>query len=192
MLSHFSRVRLFATPWTVNHQAPLSTGFSRQGYWSGWLCPPPGDLPNPRIEPTSLLSPALAGGSFTTSATWLAAYNPQILWFSWKYRTFSLKVFLSCPHFQMGKIHVKIWTFGFSRKSEEATVSPAPALHSARSRVELLTQMVCTLQSPKSLSSPLHLLMFPFGPWVCHPWENRKSRGFEARRPGWMFQSCPL
>ena len=43
VLSHFSCVRLFATPWTVAHQAPLSTGFSRQGYWSGLPCPPPGD-----------------------------------------------------------------------------------------------------------------------------------------------------
>ena len=45
-------------------------GFSRQEYWSGLLCPPPGDLPHPGIEPMSLDSPALAGGFFTTSATW--------------------------------------------------------------------------------------------------------------------------
>ena len=47
-------------------------GFSRQGYWSGLPFPPPGDLPNPGIEPTSLLSPALASMFFTTSATWEA------------------------------------------------------------------------------------------------------------------------
>ena len=58
--------------WTIAHQAPLSMGFSRQEYWSGLPCPPPGDLPNPGIEPASLLSPALAGGFFTTSATWEA------------------------------------------------------------------------------------------------------------------------
>ena len=45
-------------------------GFSRQEYWSGFLCPPPRDLPDPGIEPVSLMSPALAGGFFTTSATW--------------------------------------------------------------------------------------------------------------------------
>ena len=44
---------LFATPWTVARQAPLSMGFSRQEYWSGLPFPPPGDLPNPGIEPTS-------------------------------------------------------------------------------------------------------------------------------------------
>ena len=49
--------------------APLSMRFSRQEYWSGLLFPPPGDLPNPRIKPTALRSPALAGGFFTTSAT---------------------------------------------------------------------------------------------------------------------------
>ena len=56
----------FATPWTVAQQAPLSLGFSRQEYWSGLPCPPPG------IEPASLTSPALAGGLCTTSTTWEA------------------------------------------------------------------------------------------------------------------------
>ena len=45
-------------------------GFSRQEYWSGLPCPPPGDLPNPGIKPASLMSPALAGGLFTTGAAW--------------------------------------------------------------------------------------------------------------------------
>ena len=51
-----SHVRLFVTPWTVACQAPLSMGFPRQEYWNGLPYPPPGDLPNPGIEP---LSPAL-------------------------------------------------------------------------------------------------------------------------------------
>ena len=68
MLSHFSHVQPFATPWTVTHQAPLSMGFSRQEHWSGLPCPPPGDLPDPGIEPTSLMSPLLTGEFFTTSA----------------------------------------------------------------------------------------------------------------------------
>ena len=58
-----SRVQLFATPWTVAPQAPLSMGFSRQGYWLGLPFPSPGDLPNPGIKATS---PALAGRFFTT------------------------------------------------------------------------------------------------------------------------------
>ena len=54
VLSCFSRVQLFATLWTIVRQAPLSMGFSRQEYWSGLPCPPPGDLPNPGIESLSL------------------------------------------------------------------------------------------------------------------------------------------
>ena len=72
VLSLFSHVQLFVTPWTVACQAPLSMGFSRQEYWSGLPCPPPGDLPDPGIEPVPIMSPALAGRFFTTSATWEA------------------------------------------------------------------------------------------------------------------------
>ena len=69
VLSGFSYVCLFVTLWTVARQAPLSMGLSRQEHWRGLLCPPPGDLPDPGIEPVSLISPALAGGFFTTRAT---------------------------------------------------------------------------------------------------------------------------
>ena len=72
MLSHFSHVLLFVTLLAVACQAPLFTEFSRQESLSGLPCPPPGYLPDPGIEPTSLQSPALAGGCFTTSATWEA------------------------------------------------------------------------------------------------------------------------
>jgi len=54
------------TPWAIALHTPLSMGFSRQGYWNGLPCPPAGDLPDPGIDP---VSPALAGGFFTTSAT---------------------------------------------------------------------------------------------------------------------------
>ena len=71
VLRHFTRVQLFATPWTITHQAPIhgilqarilewvAISFSR-------------DLPNPGIEPASLMSPVLAGGFSTTSTTWQA------------------------------------------------------------------------------------------------------------------------
>ena len=61
------------TPWTVAHQAPPSTGFSRQVYWSRLPCPPPGDLPDPGTESASLKCPALAGRFFTTGTTWEAS-----------------------------------------------------------------------------------------------------------------------
>ena len=60
VLSHFSCVQFFVTLWTIAYQAPLSMRFSRQKYWSGLPCPPPEDLPDPEIEPMSLMSPALA------------------------------------------------------------------------------------------------------------------------------------
>ena len=68
-LSCFSRIRLFATVWTVACEVPLSMGFSRQEYWSGWPLPPPGHLPDRGTEPAS---PALAVGFFTTSTTRLS------------------------------------------------------------------------------------------------------------------------
>ena len=62
--------------WISACQPPLSMGFSRHEYWSGLPCPPSGDLPDPGIEPKSLKSPALAGGFFTTSATWKPVSPP--------------------------------------------------------------------------------------------------------------------
>ena len=62
-----SLVRLFVTPWTVDHQAPLSMGFFRQEYWSEFPFPSPGDLPNPGIEPVSPMSPELQEDSFPLS-----------------------------------------------------------------------------------------------------------------------------
>ena len=72
VLSYFSRVRLFETQWIKACQAPPSKGFSRQECWSGLSCPSPRDYLDPGIKSASLLSPALADGLFTTSATWEA------------------------------------------------------------------------------------------------------------------------
>ena len=80
MLSHFSHVRLCETPWTIAYQAPLFMGFSRQEYCSVLPFPSPGDLPNPGIKPASFMSPALAGGFFTTNATW-EALSILVHWF---------------------------------------------------------------------------------------------------------------
>ena len=63
---------------TVACLAPLSKGFFRKIYWSGFPFPPPGDLPDPGIEPVSLTSPLMAGGFFTTSATWEAYVSFRI------------------------------------------------------------------------------------------------------------------
>ena len=70
VLSRFSCVQLFETPWIVACQAPLSMEFSRQEYWSGLTFPSPGDLPNLGIKPGSLTSLVLASRFFTASTTW--------------------------------------------------------------------------------------------------------------------------
>ena len=77
MPSCFSHDQLFATPWTIAPQAPLSVGFSRREYWSGLPSPPSGDLPTPGIKPVSLMSPALAGRFCITSATGEAHHVPS-------------------------------------------------------------------------------------------------------------------
>ena len=79
---YFSHVWLFVTPRTIAHQAPLCKGFSRQEYWSGLPCPPPGDLPNLGVKSTSLMSPALAGRFFTTTAIPLY-WEPKILYYTY-------------------------------------------------------------------------------------------------------------
>ena len=84
----FSHFWLFATPWTVAHQAPLSMEFSRQEYWSGLSCPPPGALPDPGIKHISLPSPEFAGGFFPTWASWEAR--------SWSHNTLTFSLFYKC------------------------------------------------------------------------------------------------
>ena len=72
VLSHFSHLQVWATLWKAAHQALLSMGFSRQEYWSGPQCPPPGDLPDPGIEHGLNAFPAVADSLSTTSTIWKA------------------------------------------------------------------------------------------------------------------------
>ena len=74
-----SRVQLFATPWTVARQAPLSMGFSKQEYWSGLPFPSPGDLPDPGIKPRS---PALQADSLPSEPPGkpMTILDPLIFW----------------------------------------------------------------------------------------------------------------
>ena len=79
MLSCFSCVRLFETLWTVVRQAPLSMGFSRPEYWSRLPCPPPGDLPNPGIQPRSpaFQADSLPSEPFGGGYIFLKEINPE-------------------------------------------------------------------------------------------------------------------
>ena len=87
-----SRVQLFATPWIVDNEAPLSIGFSRQVYWSGLPFPTPGDLPHPWVKSECPASPAVAGGFFTTEPPGKPSCS-VLLYFS-RYYIVRLKMFL--------------------------------------------------------------------------------------------------
>ena len=98
-LSHFSHVGFFVTSWTIARQAPLSTGFSKQENWNGLSCPFPGDPLEPGIKPTSLMSPELIGGFFTTSAIWephvyaRASQNVSYNLIFWSHFSYLVKVY---------------------------------------------------------------------------------------------------
>ena len=80
-MKSLSRVQLFATPWTVAYQAPLSMGFSRQECWSGLPFSSPRDLPDPGIEPASPMSPALQVHSLSTEPPGKSKYNATYSYF---------------------------------------------------------------------------------------------------------------
>ena len=94
VLSHFSCDQLCVTLQTIVHQAPPSTGFSRQEYWSRFPCPLPGDLLNPGIQPAS---PALAGGFACNVGR--SGFNPRIGKIPWK------REMLPIPVFWPGEFH---------------------------------------------------------------------------------------
>ena len=77
-LSRFRHVQLFVTPWTVVCQAPLSMGFSRQEYWSGVPCPPPGDFPDSGIEPGSLMLLHWQVGSLSLAPPGKPPFSPYL------------------------------------------------------------------------------------------------------------------
>ena len=82
VLTCFSCVQLFATLWLIALHAPLSMGFSMQQYWNALPCPPPGNFPNPGIEPVSLAVPALQADSSPLRPLWrpLSSLKAYCLW----------------------------------------------------------------------------------------------------------------
>ena len=77
-IATLSSILAWRIPWTVARQWTTAQELSRQEYWSGLPFPSPGDLPNPGIEPMSLMSPASAGRFFTTSSTWRIPGTAQL------------------------------------------------------------------------------------------------------------------
>ena len=89
MLSHFSNFLLFATPWTVAHQAPLSMRFPREEYWIGLPFPSPGNLPNPGTEPCISCVSCITSRFFTTDPVIRSKSHSHrvIMWISWHQAT---------------------------------------------------------------------------------------------------------
>ena len=83
VLNLLSFLQLFATPWTIAHQALLCMGPPRQEYWSGLPFPPPRDLPDPGIVPASPVSPAFIGGFFTTEPFGKPLMSPVLYHFNY-------------------------------------------------------------------------------------------------------------
>ena len=118
-----SHVRLCANLWTIAHQAPLSMRFSRQEYWSGLPCPPPGDLPNPGIKPTTLTSPELAGRFFTTSTTWKVHPLERLLTKSQKIASVGEDVEKRESSYTIGGKVTDVATMENSKKSPQKTMN---------------------------------------------------------------------
>ena len=107
VLSCFVRDRLFATLWTVAHHAPLSMGFSRQEYWSGLPCSPPGDLSNPGIKPASPMTPSLQANSKKKKKK----LEVVIVWLSGVKVEKMIPEFLAGISLQMGVTFTFLWNF---------------------------------------------------------------------------------
>ena len=109
-----------ATPWTVAHQAPLSTGFSRQEYWNGLPFPSPGNLPDLGIKPMSLVSPELSGRLFTIWANREAPYNLKnwlkipLLALLLEFSEITANKYLHAPCFQWLLVFTSIFSSHFS------------------------------------------------------------------------------
>ena len=144
------------TPRAVARQAPLSMGFFRQGDWSGWPCPLPGDLPDPGIKPMSPVSPTLAGGFFTKEPPG----KPDEQACEDKYMNY-----YRCED-SLGALH---WRAGLALVTR---------IHSMSEKGQgTLSSSVCLLWSQRSFSSPpglectlsSNLLGWPLGPCTASP-----------------------
>ena len=126
---------LLWSPWTVAYQAPLSMGFPRPEYWNGLPFPPPGDLPDPEMELTSPVTPALAGGFFTTEPTG----KPYCVLVSQWVQSLSRVLLFVTP-----------WI-----AARQASLSPTPGVHSKSSLESVMPSSHLILCRPLLLLPPI-------------------------------------
>ena len=168
-----SCVWLFVTPWTVAHEFPLSMGFSRQEYWSGLPCPPPGNLPDPGIEPKS---PALRTDSLPSEPPGKPSFFLKVMIISFPsffydlgyknrcaWSNFSSQV---CSH-TLGRTREGKWVRGwppeFSRfySRHEGVISPFHSLGTHRKERMKVQEGYCIWNNSKSVWVHFWLFLLP-------------------------------
>ena len=166
VLSCFSRVWLFVTLRTVANQAPLSMGLSRQEYWSGLPWHPPGYLPNPGIEPSSLLSPGLASRFFTISTIWEATHTGY--WF-----TNNQEETQWIPHL-LHPLNTREFSKGYRKKSWLGG-----SLWGKKMKKDFIFPISYFFLFPSGQSPP-HRYLTPLSPWMV------SSSSFLPPSHGWI------
>ena len=156
--------------WTVAHQAPLSMGFFRPKYWSGLPCSPPGDLPNPGIEPTPLISPALAGRFFTSRTTREARLSPYA---SSIEPVLSLSNKLYQCFWLMGWLMTALLLFLYYQGKETKGLDEGEPKMGAKPNSHITSlwlreQSVCELPVGRVNCTRLGAAQQPRGPWLMH------------------------
>ena len=162
VLSHFSRVQLFAISWTIACQAPQSMGFSRQEYWSGLPRPPPGDLPHPGMEPMSLTS------------TCIGRQVP----YHWCHLASHLYLLLHCINFYIS--HKNLWMI-LLYTSERMTIRKVNEIFMER----ILTIKIPKMADKETMDRNDHLGKWGDAIWLrkVHdfPWNNWHNRNILMR-----------
>ena len=197
MFSCFSHVRPFVTPWTVARQVPLSMKFSRQEYWSGLPCPPPGDLPDPGIKPTSLMCAALTGGSLPTESPGkpqTKCYEVQICKIGKRWRWGAGEVWQLIFWFLLPALH-PLQPPGCAQSPAEGQDS-ATGLEVSKSRMSLVICWKSLIHSPKYFKRrKAHLSQLPIQLfWKkpedrdCFPYGlSNINRNFKKNCDMWLF-----
>ena len=175
-----SCVWLFLTLWTVVHQAPLSMGFPRQEYWSGFPFLPPGDLPNAGIEPESPASPVLAGRFFATlEAQELSTVGQKVCsGFSVTSNRKTWMNFLASP---IPKRDFQLLEFSWNIYSAIDQL-PFVLLEGYFRAPFTLTTVWRNIQKPKRLSSRV-VFLFHQAPFL-----GEEGRDYKSQTP-WIFES---